>query len=158
MSEWWLEPPFLLLELRHAHVDGLLLALDHDVLAPLATTFPCAYELTAHINPQSDHAGRLGGIIRMVARATDLPPTRHGWHHGASRAARKVPRRTNPDTPTRPRWAAGARFRHRKPCRAPISGAACAISPGNPSLRRSSRPSSPPAPPRMSSGRHRCAG
>ena len=33
-------------ELHHAHVDGLLLALDHDVLALLATTFPCAYERT----------------------------------------------------------------------------------------------------------------
>ena len=83
MSEWWLEPPFLLLELRHAHVDGLLLALDHDVLALLATTFPCAYELTTHINPPSDGAVRQGEMIRMVARATDLPPTRHGWHHGA---------------------------------------------------------------------------
>ena len=83
MSEWWLEPPFVLLELHHAHVDGLLLALDHDVLALLATTFPCAYELTTHINPRLEHVVRLGGIIRMVARATDLPPTRHGWHHGA---------------------------------------------------------------------------
>ena len=45
------------------HVDASHLALDHDVLAPLAATFPCAYELTAHINPQSEHAGRLGGII-----------------------------------------------------------------------------------------------
>eukprot|EP01043_Picozoa_sp_COSAG02_P047066 COSAG02_NODE_4471_length_5328_cov_3.132721_8_plen_108_part_00 len=36
--------------------DDLRLALDHDVLALLATTFPYAYELTAHINPRSDHA------------------------------------------------------------------------------------------------------
>jgi len=63
------------------------------------------------------------------------------------RAARKVPRRTNPDTSPRPRWTAAARFRPQEPCRAPISGVACAISPGNPSLRRSSRPSSPPGPP-----------
>ena len=74
------------------------------------------------------------------------------------RAARKAPRRTNPTTPPRPRRRATLRFCPRVPCRAPISGAACAISPGNPSLRRSSRPSSPPAPPRMSSGRRRCAG
>ena len=78
VSEWWLEPPFLLRELLHAHVDDLRLALDHDVLALLAATFPYAYELTAHINPRSDHAGRQGGIIRMVARATDLSPPRHG--------------------------------------------------------------------------------
>ena len=74
------------------------------------------------------------------------------------RAARKAPRRTNPATPPRPRCAASARFRPQDPCRAPISGAACAISPGNPSLRRSSCPSSPPAPPRTSSGRHLSAG
>ena len=24
VSEWWLEPPFLLRELRHVHVDGLV--------------------------------------------------------------------------------------------------------------------------------------
>ena len=54
-----------------------------NVLALLATTFPRAYELTTHINPRLEHVVRLGGIIRMVARATSLPPTRHGWHHGA---------------------------------------------------------------------------
>eukprot|EP01043_Picozoa_sp_COSAG02_P073898 COSAG02_NODE_14561_length_1259_cov_6.828448_2_plen_209_part_00 len=59
------------------------------------------------------------------------------------RAARNAPRRTNPQTSPRPRCAAGARFRPRYPCRAPIFGAACAISPGNPSLRHRSHPSSP---------------
>ena len=74
------------------------------------------------------------------------------------RAARKAPRRMNPHTPPRPRRCATLRFRPRNPCHALKSGAACAISPGNPSLRRTNRPSSPPGPPRMSSGRHRCAG
>ena len=74
------------------------------------------------------------------------------------RVARKVPRRTNSRTPPRPRRCAALRFRPRNPCRALKSGAACAISPGNPSLCRSRRPSSSAAPPRMSSGRHRSAG
>ena len=74
------------------------------------------------------------------------------------RVARKAPRRTNSRTPPRPRRSAALGPRPRDPCRAPISRAACAISPGNPSLRRSCCPSSPPAPPRMSSGRHRSAG
>ena len=74
------------------------------------------------------------------------------------RAARKAPRRTNSRTPPRPRRSAALGPCPRDPCRAPISRAACAISPGNPSLRRSCCPSSPPAPPRMSSGRHRSAG
>ena len=34
----------------------------------------------------------------MVARATDLPPTRHGWHHGARQGCEKAPRRTNPES------------------------------------------------------------
>ena len=115
-------------------------------------TYPCAYELTAHINPRSEHAVRQGGVIRMVARATDLPPTRHGWHHGARQGCEKAPRRTNPRTPPRPRHCASARFHPQNPCHAPISGVACAISPGNPSLSRRSRPSSPPAPPRRALG------
>ena len=124
----------------------------------LATIFPCAYELTAHINPRSEHTGRHDARTSDTSFAAAVHQTRHGWHHGARQAARKARRRTNPDAPPRPRRCAALRFCPRYPCRAPISGAACAISPGNPSLCRSSRPSSPPAPPRMSSGRRRCAG
>ena len=83
MSEWWLEPPFVLRELRHAHVDDLLDALDHDVLALLATIFPCAYELTAHINPRSYGAVRHDARTSDTSFAAAVHQTRHGWHHGA---------------------------------------------------------------------------
>ena len=83
MSEWWLEPPFVLRELHHAHVDDLLDALDHDVLALLATTFPCAYELTAQIIPRSYGAGRHDARTSDTSfAAADCDPD-YGWHHGA---------------------------------------------------------------------------
>ena len=78
VSEWWLEPPFLLRELLHAHVDDLLDALDHDVLALLATTFPSTYELTAHINPRSDHAGRHDARTSDTSFAAAVHQTHHG--------------------------------------------------------------------------------
>ena len=37
MSEWWLEPPFLLRELLHAHVDDLVVAQTKAQL-PTSTT------------------------------------------------------------------------------------------------------------------------
>ena len=74
------------------------------------------------------------------------------------RDARKVRRRTNSHTPPRPRHCTALGPGPQDPCPALKSGAARAISPGNPSLCRSSCPSSPPSPPGTSSGRHRSAG
>ena len=82
----------------------------------------------------------------------DLPS-----HLARGRAARKVPRRTNSRTPPRPRRCATLGPSPQDACRSLKSGVACAIFPGNPSLCRSRHPSSPPAPPRMSSARHRSA-
>ena len=157
VSEWWIEPPFLLRELRHAHVDGLLLDLDHDV-PPLA----CAPVPAPTNSPRTSIRSQNMMAVKVESSEWWLEPPvclqlAMVGTMARGRAARKAPRRTNPATSPRPRHAAGARFRPQDPCRAPISGAACAISPGNPSLRRSCCPSSPPAPPRMSSGRHRRA-
>ena len=55
------------------------------------------------------------------------------------RDARKVRRRTNSHTPPRPRHCAALGPGPQDPCPALKSGAACAISPGNPSLCRSSQ-------------------
>ena len=74
------------------------------------------------------------------------------------RDARKVRRRTNSHTPPRPRHCTALGPGPQDPCPALKSGVARAISPGNPSLCRSSCPSSPPSPPGTSSGRHRSAG
>ena len=158
MLEWWLEPPFFISELLHAHVDGLLLALDHDV-PPLA----CSPVPAPTNSPRTSI--RSQNMMAVKAESSEWwlePPVclqlAMVGTMARGRAARNAPRCTNPQTPPRPRCAAGARFRPQYPCRAPLSGAACAISPGNPSLRRSSCPSSPPAPPRTSSGRHVSAG
>ena len=156
MSEWWLKPPFLFHELLHVHVD--------DLVEQREGVHPPPRRPAVHLRTKC----RLTNISTVTATVNTMrapltlrsqPLTVNLAMDGVmarGRAARKAPRRTNPATPPRPRCAAGARFRPQDPCRAPKSGAACAISPGNPSLRRSCCPSPPPAP-RMSSGRHRSA-
>ena len=69
--------------------------------------------------------------MSCVARASAFKTTNRSMARG--RAARKVPRRTNPRTPPRPRRCANLRFCPRDRRCAPTSGVACAISPGNPS-------------------------
>ena len=158
MLEWWLEPPVVLRELLHVHVDDLV---EQREGVHLPSRRPAVHlrtkcrltnisTVTAAIN-----AMRAPVTLRLqplTAISTVVGTMARG------RVARKVPRRTNSDTPPRPRRCADLGSCPQDPCPALKSGAACAISPGNPSLCRSSCPSSPPSPPGTSSGSHRSAG
>ena len=83
VSEWWLEPPFLLRELLHAHVDDLVERDGGCVAATSSLGYPSAYEWSAHTDQgcRRDHRATQQ-VRRGCSVPSDLELVRaHG--HGA---------------------------------------------------------------------------